>query len=450
VLYSTVHGDLYTIPSDGGEPRLLLASPAQPGAPLAVYSLAWSPDGNRIRFVRNYRYWEMSADGKNPHEILPNWHAANPKYAMGGGHWTPDGDFFLFYAGMGMFSQNLAVARQLWAVDERRSWPHRANPEPVELTIGATIWGTFVFSRDGKTVYYTGITPKGELVKYDAKARELVLYLGGISAEFVNFSRDGKYLLYVSFPDGTMWRANRDGSGLQQLTDPSFYPSMPEWSPDGTQIVFSTYSPSHQGEMYTISSQGGMPKRLLPEDKNWNRVPNWSPDGKRIVFDQSPAGAGHGIYQGDKGRVLDLDTGKVTDLPPCPKPCYWPRWSPDGRYILKLAVDHKNMLLLNLRTNQWSQLDSELGAIEFPLWSHDGHSIYFQDNDFAGALRSTDPGIYRVPVTGGRAEKVVDLKGFKGTGSLAVGWSDLDPDDTPLLLRDVGTYDIYALALERK
>ena len=50
-----------------------------------------------------------------------------------------------------------------------------------------------------------------------------------------------------------------------------------------------------------------------------------------------------------------------------------------------------------------------------------------------------------------RAEQVVDLKGFKGTGSLAVGWSDLDPDDTPLLLReDVGTYDIYALALERK
>ncbi len=108
------------------------------------------------------------------------------------------------------------------------------------------------------------------------------------------------------------------------------------------------------------------------------------------------------------------------------------------------------MMLLDLRTNQWSQLDPKHGAINFPRWSRDGRSIYFEDSDQAGVLRSTDPGIYRVPVTGGKAEKVVDMKGFRGTGSMAVGWSDLDPDDTPLLLRDVGTYDIYALALERK
>ena len=449
VLYATVHGDLYTIPSEGGEPRLLLASPAQPGAPLAVYGLAWSPDGNRIRFARNYRYWEMSADGKNPHEILPNWHAANPKYFMCCGHWTPDGDFFLFLGGAMGFSQNLAAARQLWALDEHRSWPHRANPEPVELTNGAAIWGEFAFSRDGKTVYCTGITPKGELVRYDAKSKQLVPYLGGISAEYVNFSRDGKYLLYVSFPDGTMWRANRDGSGLQQLTGPPFYPVTPEWSPDGKQIVFSTLTPSHPGEMYTISSQGGMPKRLLPDDKTWNQIPDWSPDGKKIVFDQTPVGTGLVSYR-SKGRILDLNTGKVTDLPPCPKPCYSPRWSPDGRYILELAVDLKNMMLLDLRTNQWSQLDPKIGAIDFPRWSRDGRSIYFEDSDVAGGNRSTDPGIHRVPVTGGKAEKVVDLKGFRGTGSMSVGWSGLDPDDTPLLLRDVGTYDIYALALERK
>ena len=133
--------------------------------------------------------------------------------------------------------------------------PHRANPEPVELTNGAIIWGGgFVFSRDGKTVYCSGGTRKGELVRYDAKSKQLVPYLGGISAEYVNFSRDGKYLLYVSFPDGTMWRANRDGSGLQQLTGPPIYPVTPEWSPDGTQILFAIGSVSHPGEMYTISS----------------------------------------------------------------------------------------------------------------------------------------------------------------------------------------------------
>jgi DNA-binding winged helix-turn-helix (wHTH) protein/Tol biopolymer transport system component len=227
VLYSTLHGDLYTIPSEGGEPRLLLASPAQPGARLGVGGFAWSPDGNRIRFVRNLRYWEISADGKNPHEVVPNWHAANPKYYMCCGDWTPDGDFFLFIAGIAGFSHNLSAASQLWAVDERRSWPHRADPEPVELTPGATIWSGPAFSRDGKTVYSTAVTRRGELVRYDAKSKQLVPYLGGISAEYVNFSRDGRFLTYVTFPEGTMWRANRDGSGLQQLVGPPFYPLTP-------------------------------------------------------------------------------------------------------------------------------------------------------------------------------------------------------------------------------
>ena len=455
VVYATLHGDIYTISSEGREPRLLLSSPVPPGAPLPLANFAWSPDGNRIRFVRSARYWEISADGKNPHEILPNWHASNPRYFMAGGHWTPDGNFFLFLAGFAGFSQNLADARQLWALDERQSLSHRANPEPVQLTNGATIWGAFAFSRDGKTVYCTGMNPRGELVRYDAKSRDLVPYLGGISAEFVSFSRDGKSLAYVAYPEGTMWRANRDGSGMQQLTGPPFHPTALEWSPDGTQILFSELEPSHRGEIYLISSQGGTPKRLLPGDRRWGTTPDWSPDGKRIVFDRIPVGTlfvgtAIWVYQGDKSRAMDLETGKISDLPPCPKPCFSPRWSPDGRYILEVAADHKSLMLLDLRTNQWSQLNPKLGAINFPRWSHDGRSIYFQDSDLAGVVRSTDPGIYRIPVTGGRAEKVVDLKGFRGTGSLSVGWSGLDPEDTPLLLRNVGTYDIYALTLERK
>ena len=460
VLYSTLHGDLFTIPSEGGESRLLLASSAPPGAQLAVYDLAWSPDGKRVRFARDLRYWEIAADGSNPHEILPGWHATNPKYFMCCGHWTPSGDSFLFLAGTAEFAKNLAAARQLWALDERRNWPHRVNPEPVQLTNGATIWGAFAFSRDGKTVYCTGITQRGELVRYDAKAKQLLPYLGGISAEYVNFSRDGKYLVYVSYPEGTMWRANRDGSGMQQLTGPPFYPITPEWSPDGTQILFSELEPSHRGEMYLVSSQGGVPKRLLAHEKGWAAIPDWSPDGKKIVFDQIPVGVGYGAYlstgfgiyryRPEKTRVLELDTGKLTDLPPCPKACFSPRWSPDGRYILELATDHRDLMLLDLRTNRWLQINPRLGAIDWPRWSHDSRSIYLEDGDLAGVLRSTNPGIYRVPVNGGRAEKVVDLNGFRSTGSMLSGWSDLDPDDAPLLLRNAGTYGIYALALERK
>jgi hypothetical protein len=88
----------------------------------------------------------------------------------------------------------------------------------------------------------------------------------------------------------------------------------------------------------------------------------------------------------------------------------------------------------------------------FPSWSRNGRFIYFEDLDWPGGFsaRSRDPGYYRVPVTGGRAEKVANLKDFRGTGWMQGGWSDLDPDDNLLLLRQAGIYDVYALALERK
>jgi len=80
------------------------------------------------------------------------------------------------------------------------------------------------------------------------------------------------------------------------------------------------------------------------------------------------------------------------------------------------------------------------GPMDFPTWSQDSQFIYF--------VRSGD-GVFRVRVTGGKAEKVVDLKRFQQTGWWRV-WMGLDPTDAPMLLRDVGTEDIYALTLEEK
>jgi DNA-binding winged helix-turn-helix (wHTH) protein/Tol biopolymer transport system component len=377
VLYSTLHGDLYTIPGEGGESRLLLASPAPSGVPLMVYGLAWSPDGSRIRFVRDSRYWGISADGKDAHNILPNWRATGPKYGMCCGQWTPDGDFFLFLAGSTTgFSQDPAARPQMWAPDERRTWLHRSSPEPVQLTTGATVCCGFVVSKDGKTAFSLNSILRGEFVRYDTKSKQLAPYLGGISAENVAFSRDGKYLVYVTFPEGIMWRANRDGSGLQQLTSPPMHPLNTHWSPDGTQILFYTIAASGQRVMYTVSSQGGTPKRLLPGDEDSERAPSWSPDGKKVVFQQYPAGAA-GTNIGTRIRILELDTGKVTDLPQCPESCWSPRWSPDGRHIVGLTFAQDDLALFDFQKNQWSLFHLGLGGLTYPSWSHDGRFIYF-------------------------------------------------------------------------
>ena len=97
--------------------------------------------------------------------------------------------------------------------------------------------------------------------------------------------------------------------------------------------------------------------------------------------------------------------------------------------------------IFDLETHRWSVVQ-EKGECNFPTWSSDSQFIYCLDP-------LVDPGVFRVRASGGDAERVVDLKGFRYTGAFTL-WFGLDPTDTPMLIRDVGTDDIYALTLERK
>jgi len=82
------------------------------------------------------------------------------------------------------------------------------------------------------------------------------------------------------------------------------------------------------------------------------------------------------------------------------------------------------------------------GDVEFPSFSRDSRYIYF--------LRwGRDQGVIRIPVTGGKEERIIEMPNWHITGD--VGFSmTLDPTDAPLVLRDIGSDDIYALTLEEK
>jgi Tol biopolymer transport system component len=308
--------------------------------------------------------------------------------------------------------------------------------EPVQLTSGPIRWNTPISSKDGTKIFAHGVILRGELVRYDAQSSRLQPYLGGISAEFLTFSPDGQFVAYVTFPEGILWRANRDGSHPVQLTEAPLYPVNPRWSPDGSQILFCNYD-SRGLKAYVISSQGGTPQPVVPEEKGGQSDPSWSADGHRIVFSTLKAiGAFNSVL-----RVVDLVSHRVTTLPGS-EGVWSPRWSPNGRFIAGLYTGPTGGLkIFDFETQRWS-VAQRTGEVNFPTWSSDSQFIYF-------LLPTDDPGVFRVRVSGGTAERVVDLKGFRYTGAFNL-WMGLDPQDMPLLLRDVGTDDIYALTLEQK
>jgi Tol biopolymer transport system component/DNA-binding winged helix-turn-helix (wHTH) protein len=430
VVYSPGNGELDVMQSDGTGTRKLAAVGGLPR------ELSWSPDGSKIRFSRDHRLWEMSYDGSGLHPLLPGW---RPSSSQCCGRWTPDGKFFVFLSrGAFNYSDDLLSASQLWVLDERRGLFRRAPTEPVQLTSGPIRLNTPIPSKDGTKIFAHGVILRGELVRYDSQSSRLQPYLGGISAEFVIFSPDGQFVAYVTFPEGILWRANRDGSHPVQLTDHSLYPLNPRWSPDGSQILFCSQGSEGRVRAYVISSQGGTPQPLLPEDSEGQSDPSWSPDGHKIVFSTlDEIGAYKSVL-----RVLDLTSHQITTLPGS-EGVWSPRWSPNGRFIAGLYTGATGGIkIFDFETLRWSAL-LEKGETDFPTWSSDSQFIYFL------RPRDDDPGVIRVRVSGGDAERVVDLKGFRHTGAFSF-WMGLDPTDTPMLLRDVGTNDIYALTLEQK
>ena len=64
------------------------------------------------------------------------------------------------------------------------------------------------------------------------------------------------------------------------------------------------------------------------------------------------------------------------------------------------------------------------------------------------SLVGSDAAIYRVRISDHKLEKVVSLKGIRLTIGEVGTWCGLAPDDSPLVLRDVGSQEIYALDLK--
>ena len=444
VVYADDRGDIYTLPVDRGEPRLLYREAAPSSSISRTRDISWSPDGKTIRFTRwGGRIFEISYSGTNFHEWLPGWNRSVQKCC---GRWTPDGQFFLFLAGSAMAKgPAFRPLAQIWAVDERRGTMRPRIAEPLLLASEPMLWGHLVPSRDGKKIFARGVSLRGELVRYDPASKRLEPYLGGISAEMPDFSRDGRYVAYVSFPDGILWRANRDGSGLVQLSEPPSYPRNPRWSPDSSQILFTDNTRTGVDAIYVVSSQGGTPKPLFPENAAAQSLADWSPDGTRVVYTTFPA---FSFVQADlrkvETRIVELATGRISTLPKNPRGFWGPLWSPNGRYIAGHSSDGSRLMVFDLKTEKWIELPQQGCCSDYHSWSHDSRFLYFvqQPKDKLG--------VYRFPVQGGQEELVFDLPdGFRGTGWYDF-WMSLDPDDAPLILRDVGTDEIYGLTLEQK
>ena len=401
----------------------------------AIECPRWSPDGRRLRFVVSSArgsytssLWQVDADGSDAHPLLPGWDQST---VQGCGAWLGAGRGFVFTAedvrGSRPAGPKLQARSDLWILPE-------GSIKPIRLTAGPTSFGAPAVSGDGSELYAVGVAEGAELVRFDAFVHEFVPYLDGLSARWINYSPDGRRIVYLRHPDSTIWQSNVDGTGARQLTFAPFEADAPAWSPDGRWVAMRGAFPDHQFRICLLPTAGGAPAPITGDDVAQG-VPTWSPDSRTIAFGDVPA-----RFEQPTGaeviHLYDIHARTLSTLAGS-QHLWSARWSHNGRFLAALTVVGQQLRIYDFQTGAWRALDD--AHIEEMAWSSDDAFIYHTNDDGPKVLS-------RVRLSDGRVEHLTRPNEFATTPDWM--WTGLSAEDAPIVLRKTTPTEVYALKLD--
>jgi tricorn protease len=133
---------------------------------------------------------------------------------------------------------------------------------------------------------------------------------------------------------GDLWIVSRAGGTARRLTSTPGVESNPHFSPDGSQIAF-TSTVARNTDVYVMPTPGGDPKRLTFHPSA-DRVRGWSPDGQTVLFASVRTSSPLQAYN----RLWTISSGGGMPKPVALPRAYKGAYSPDGS---KLAFEEISM-----------------------------------------------------------------------------------------------------------
>ena len=182
----------------------------------------WSPAGDSLAFLRDNKLWVVDATGSNARQL-----STLDVYVNGGVSWSPDGTQLAFASG-----------------DDIYTIPVNGG-QPVNLTNSPGLDALPAWSPEGTKIAYS----------------------------------------VQSGPGDDIWVMNIDGTAKANLTmTPAAIEGGASWSPDGTQIVFTSDRDALGGEVYRVAIVAPGAHQRLTTTADGEAAPAWSPAGDEIAY----------------------------------------------------------------------------------------------------------------------------------------------------------------------
>ncbi len=248
--------DIWVVYPDGTGLKQLTQGPEEDFQP------TWSPDGSRIAFGRKdasgWDIWAVSPDGQECQKLADGLCPTD---------WSPDGT-------------RLAVENLQDAGDVLEEYDLATGVStPLGSLPGPS--GRGCYSPDGASLLFQAMGQHWEIWRVDFGSTPQRV-LGGSSLAYADpaWSPDGQMMALCHHPTALdpedVFVARPDGTGLRNVTQSySSQDILPNWSPDGSQIVFVSNRNGGR-HLFTVSPSGG-PVTQLTSGACLDREPEWSP-----------------------------------------------------------------------------------------------------------------------------------------------------------------------------
>jgi TolB protein len=287
-----------------------------------------------------------------------------------------------------------------------------------QITFGFFRAGEGYFRPDSKAIIFQAVpnlptsvflTPKPNQYEYqiftselapDAKPLMVSTGLGACTCAF--FHPDGKSIIFGSthlnpspkapgtaysrsgsryrwsFPEGMdIFKADAHGKHLIRLTSADGYDAEGSYSPDGEQIIFTSFRDG-DADIYIMDSYGKNARPVV-QAKGYDGGPFFSPDGKRIIYRSDRKG--NDLLQ----LYVNNPQGTAERALTSNEFVNWgPFWHPDSTHIVYSTSRHGHsnyeVYLMNVDSGAETRITYHDGFDGLPVISPDGKKLMWTSN----------------------------------------------------------------------